>query len=267
MAGAAAAALPIAPSATATVRAHEVRTAETKAGASRFLLFGFLVVAVVALIALFLLRGRSAPPSEPTEPAVAASTAETPEKSPKSIEQEPEALTEPGSPATNVAASQAPEPEPVRAPPPASTTSARPQPVQVVEPELPPPLPEVPVTGVACEGVRDGCAALRFSIIEAFRKQGVPMARPPRGDVIVRLDVEEIEARTEVQFGTTFVVRTYSMEASGRSRHFEDELVLPPKMITFDARLGREKLRWEQITRIMVAEAYTTNRITAMFTR
>ncbi len=69
------------------------------------------------------------------------------------------------------------------------------------------------------------------------------MARPPRGDVIVRLDVEEIEARTEVQFGTTFVVRTYSMEASGRSRHFEDELVLPPKMITFDARLGREKLR------------------------
>jgi len=84
---------------------------------------------------------------------------------------------------------------------------------------------------------------LRFAIVEECRKQGVRVVRPPRGDVVVLLDVEEIEARTEQQFGTTFVVRTYAVEASGSSRHFDDELVLPPKMITFDARLGREKLR------------------------
>ena len=250
--------LPLSRSATATVRAHEVRTAETKAGASRFLLFGFLVVAVVALIALFLLRGTSAPPPEPArkaEPvAAAAPTAEPPEAPvieaviEPMIDQEPEALAEPADPAAmsaNVTASRAPEPEPVGAAPLASSTATRsqPPPVQPVQPESPPPLPEIPVTGVACEGVGDGCAALRFAIVKECRKQGVPVARPPRGDVVVRLDVEEIEARTEEQFGTTFVVRTYSIEASGSSRHFDDELVLPPKMITFDARLGREKLR------------------------
>ena len=252
MAGAAAAALPPLPSATATARAHEVRTAETKAGASRFLLFGFLLVAVVALIALFLLRGTSAPPPEPTEPATAAATAETPE-APQSIEAEPEALAEPEPPAamsTNLAASRAPEPGPVSAPPPTSTTATRSQPapvepvqpVQPVQPESPPPLPKIPVTGVACDGVRDGCAVLRFAIVKECRRQGLPVARPRLSDVVVRLDVEEIEARTEQQFGTTFVVRTYLIEAGGSSRHFDDELVLPPKMITFDARLGREKL-------------------------
>ncbi len=94
MAGAAAAALPplvssrSSPSTSNTVRAHQVRPPETKAGASRFLLFGFVVVAV-ALIVLFLLRGRSAPPPEPTkeaEPVAAATTVETPE-TPESTDQ------------------------------------------------------------------------------------------------------------------------------------------------------------------------------------
>lgn len=248
MAGAAAAALPplpSAPSATATVRAHEVRTAETKAGASRFLLFGLLAVAVVALIAFFSLRGRGVPSSEPPELVVAPPPAVTPEspESPESIGAEPEVSAEPEPPPTSVAGSQAPEPETAIAPPPATTTSARPQSVQVAEPELPPPLPEVPVTGVACEGVRDGCAALRFAIVEECKRKRIPTARPARSDVIVHLDVEEIEARSEQQFGTTFVVRTYSIAAVGTSPHFDDELVLPLQMVTFDARLGREKLR------------------------
>ena len=185
MAGAAAAALPplpSSPSATATVRAHEVRTAETKADASRFLLFGLVVVAV-ALIALFLLRGRSAPPPEPTkeaEPAAAAATAETPETPviEPVIEEDPEVLAEPERPAA-MSTSRAPEPEPVSAPPLAFSTATRSQPPPV-QPESPPPLPEIPVTGVACEGVRDGCAALRFAIVKECRKQGVPVARPPR---------------------------------------------------------------------------------------
>jgi hypothetical protein len=133
-----------------------------------------------------------------------------------------------------------------------STTSPRPQPVQVAEPDLPPPLPELPVTAVVCEGVRDGCAALRFAIVEECKRQRMPTARPPRSDVIVHLDVEEIEARSEQQFGTTFVVRTYSIEAFGTSPHFEDELVLPPQMVTFDARLGREKLK--ERSRVIAAD-------------
>ena len=205
-----------------------MRTVETKAGASRFLLFGFLVVAVVALITLFVLRGTSAPPPGPAgkaEPAAAAARAESPEAPvieaviEPMIEQEPEAWAEPDDPAAmsaNVTPSRAPEPEPAGVPPLTSSNSTRTQPppvepvqsVRPAQPESPPPLPEIPVTGVACEGVRDGCAALRFAIVEECRKQGVPVVRPPRGDVVVLLDVEEIEARTEQQVGTTFVVRT-----------------------------------------------------------
>ena len=91
------------------------------------------------------------------------------------------------------------------------------------------------------------------------------MARPGRSDVHLRLDVEEIEARQEEQFGTTFVVRTYSVEGEGESPHFDDLLTLEPHMFTFDARLGREKMR-EQ-TRLFAADlveklkAYWTARI------
>ena len=147
LAGAAAAALPSlpsSPSATATVRAHEVRTAETKAGASRFLLFGLVVVAV-ALSALFLLRGRSAPPPEPTkeaEPAAAAAPAETRETPviEPMIEQDLETLAEPEPPAAmsaNVAASRAPEPEPASTLPLASSTATPSQPLPPVRPVQP----------------------------------------------------------------------------------------------------------------------------------
>lgn len=78
------------------------------------------------------------------------------------------------------------------------------------------------------------------------------MARAPRGDVVVQLDVEEVEARSEQQFGTTFVVRTYSIESGGNSPHFDEELVLPPRMISFDARLGREKL--QEQSRLIASE-------------
>lgn len=89
------------------------------------------------------------------------------------------------------------------------------------------------------------------------------MARPRRADVRLRIDVEEVEARSEQQFGTTFVVRTYAIEAGGGSPHFEEELVLPPKMVTFDARLGREKLR-EQ-SRVIASEL--VDRIADYWTR
>ncbi len=255
MAGAAAAALPPMPSATATVRAHEVRVPQGGAGAGRYILFGVAGV-LLLLLALFWLRGSAEPPgpaqtaaavSEPP-PTDAAEPASAPQPEPPP---EPELSAPTIVPSTPVAPQAEPPSSGSEPPPVASATPApsevEPQaaaaPVREPEPPPPPALPEIPKVGVACDGVRDGCAALRFAIVEECRKQGIPMARPPRGDVVVQLDVEEIEARSEQQFGTTFVVRTYSIEAGGGSPHLDEELVLPPKMISFDARLGREKLR------------------------
>lgn len=265
MAGAAA---PAVTSPSGTVRAHELRDAETKSGAARFVLFGVVIIAL-ALAALFLLRGRGGPPAAPIEQAVVAATPDTPEPS-EAAGGAPAAAaatgagSEPSPDGVAQTAGGSPSPEPVTSSDP-QTTSPRPEPpsprpaqtappidagsVEPVRtepaPPPPPPLPEIPVAGIACEGVRDGCAALRFAIVEEAKKRGVPIASPPRGDVIVHIGVDEIEARQEEQFGTTFVVRTYSIEATGTSPHFGDELYLEPKMISFDARRGREKLREE----------------------
>ena len=54
---------------------------------------------------------------------------------------------------------------------------------------------------------------------------------------------EEIESRTEEQFGTTFVVRTYSVEASAEAPRFGEPLNMPPpEVFSFDTRFGRERL-------------------------
>jgi len=116
------------------------------------------------------------------------------------------------------------------------------QPMRQEAASEPPPIPATPALAIVCDGVRDGCAALRRAVADQSRRRSISMARPPAGDVLLRLDVEEIEARQEQQFGTTFVVRTYSIEAAGDSRHFDDEIFFDPETITFDARLGREKL-------------------------
>lgn len=285
MAGAAAAAVPPPPPpTTATVRAHEVPV--RKGGGSRLVWVGLAAV-LLAVVALFLLRGRNAPPAaaetaaavsqpasedtpaaEPSsspEPEAAAPAPATPPSSASVAEPTPEVSSEPEpEPVESSAKPMAPEPEPpapvTQAPEPPVPAQAAPSPTP---PPSPPPLPETPAIGVACDGVRDGCAALRFALVEECRKRGVPMARPRRADVRLRIDVEEVEARSEQQFGTTFVVRTYAIEAGGGSPHFEEELVLPPKMVTFDARLGREKLR-EQ-SRVIASEL--VDRIADYWTR
>jgi hypothetical protein len=66
-----------------------------------------------------------------------------------------------------------------------------------------------------------------------------------RADVLVTIQAEEIEARTEEQFGNTFVIRTYSVTLDAEAPRFGDSVSLPPRTFSFDARLGREKLRAE----------------------
>lgn len=262
-----AASMPSAASSTSTVRAHEVRVPRGS-NAPVFMLVGVVVLAL-ALLAFFLLRGGSdAPEVAQTAAAVSEPPPMNPGPSDASSglvpEPVPESESEPAAPAEPTAADPPPRAEPSssapgvvsEAPPPtrpAAEPARRPQAAEpIAPPPPPPPLPEIPVTGFVCDGVRDGCAALRFAVVEECRKLGIPMANRAGGDVLVRVDVEEVEARNEQQFGTTFVVRTYSIDAGGSSPHFDEELVLPPKMISFDARRGREKLQEE--SRVIASE-------------
>jgi hypothetical protein len=75
---------------------------------------------------------------------------------------------------------------------------------------------------------------------------------------------EEVEARTEQQFGTTFVVRTYSMEVAGEAPRFDEIVTMPPpETVTFDTRFGREKL--DERSRVLANAV--TERIRAYWSR
>jgi hypothetical protein len=98
---------------------------------------------------------------------------------------------------------------------------------------------------VACEGVRDACGEIRTALQEALEKKGMRSVRPTGADVLVNVAAEEIEARTEEQFGNTFVIRTYSVTLEADVPRFGDLVTLPPRTFSFDARLGKDKLRGE----------------------
>jgi serine/threonine-protein kinase len=96
-----------------------------------------------------------------------------------------------------------------------------------VEPEAAP-LPANPPVHVRCEGLSDACASLQSELQRAFDKAGLPLAAATDAEILLSLYTEEIESRTEDQFGTTFVVRTYSMEASADAPRFGDMVGMPP---------------------------------------
>jgi len=144
---------------------------------------------------------------------------------------------------------------PPAAPPIASTTSAGAEPEQEtsspasspaqVQP-TPPPLPALPASPPVyhrCEGLSDACSSLKSALQQSFDRAGLPVAPLSEAEIVLLIYAEEIESRTEEQFGTTFVVRTYSVEASAEAPRFGEPLNMPPpEVFSFDTRFGRDRL-------------------------
>jgi eukaryotic-like serine/threonine-protein kinase len=175
----------------------------------------------------------SSPPSEPEPEQPAAILPPPPSKPSQKPPASAASSTKPAT-ATSEPASSSPPPAPQK---------------PRVEPPAETPIPEHPAVSIECAGLKDACGALRAALQEELEKNGMQVTRAPRADVLVDIETEEVEARTEEQFGNTFVIRTYSVTLDGQAPRFGDSISLPPRSFTFDARLGREKLR---------AEAYVT---------
>jgi serine/threonine-protein kinase len=264
-----------------TVRAREVQARTPRPqpikpqGASRSGLFlgiaviGFLLLAMAVggFLIVRLLRGGS---SETDAPVATASTDAVDIPAPPSEEPETTAPaeTEPSEPSeqapTPEATLPATEPQRENAPPPprreTPSEPAREEPRAEVPPPPPPrtssvpaqpappaekPIPETPTVSIECEGVRDACGEIRTALQQALEKKGMRTGRPAAADVLVNIAAEEIEARTEEQFGSTFVIRTYSVTLDAEVPRFGDSVTFPPRTFSFDARLGRDKLRGE----------------------
>jgi serine/threonine-protein kinase len=248
-----------------TVRARDIRPVKTaqrsSAGLLVFLALGLLLFLFVVGAGAFLYLRLRATPAKETSTASAALEVEAEPATPEATEPPPPPNTEltappeapPPTPFTSsapAAAIESARPSERRPPPAATTVPAvepKPTPERRAEPqpEAEPPIPQTPSVGVECDGVKDACAVIRIALRDALSKRGMAPARALRADVLITIQAEEIEARTEEQFGNTFVIRTYSVTLDAEAPRFGDSVSLPPRTFSFDARLGREKLRAE----------------------
>jgi hypothetical protein len=129
----------------------------------------------------------------------------------------------------------------------ASNTIATPSPPQQVEGTqeitAPAPIPSTPSVSLSCDGVSDACAAIGSAFQSELERRKVPFSQFDPAEIEIAIFAEEVEARQEQQFGTLMVVRTYSIEMTGKAPRFRELVPMPqPETLSFDARFGKEKL-------------------------
>jgi hypothetical protein len=100
------------------------------------------------------------------------------------------------------------------------------------------------------------CGPLRQAIQEAAEGQGFVMTRGSNRavDFVLTAEVAIVDESEQRQFGTTFVVKTYSIDISAESTRFSQDVPMPAsRTFTADARAGRERLA--ENARVAAAEA------------
>jgi eukaryotic-like serine/threonine-protein kinase len=157
----------------------------------------------------------------------------------------PAAAAATGSPAAKVpgaavAPKTTPDPAPQRLQPTAPPASPE------VAPEKPAPtqaLPANPQVFFQCVGAAEVCGTLRSTVGSAFEKAGLPMTRTQgQADVVVQAEVSLVEERFDQQFGTTFAVRTYSIDVEAEAPRLGVVSMPPPRTLSFDARFGQQRV-------------------------
>jgi hypothetical protein len=106
-----------------------------------------------------------------------------------------------------------------------------------------PALPETPAVSFRCEGAAQVCGALRSAMTDAIGRHSLrPVSNEGAADVRVVADVVLADESSEQLFGSTFVIRTYSVEFSGESRDGDLVSMPAPTTLTFDAAYAQQKL-------------------------
>jgi serine/threonine protein kinase len=141
------------------------------------------------------------------------------------------AAASPSTPATQAPVAQAP---------PASSVTRREEPARQAAPAS---FPEKPAVYFHCLGVAEICAPLRTAMDEALEKAGLPSVRRVNGaDVDVAARVDVVQQKVDRQFGTTFAVRTYSIELDGETTKTGEAVSMPGvENLSFDQQFGSER--------------------------
>jgi serine/threonine protein kinase len=173
-------------------------------------------------------------PAPPATPVVAtASPGAAPVDSPP--------VDSPPPPRTRGATASRPEAAPAASTPSPRTPSASESPRQSREK----PIPAAPSMSFECTGPSEVCGPLRQAIQETAEREGFVMTRASNKAVefVVTAQVAIVDESQQQQFGTTFFVRTYSIDISAESIRFNQDVPMAAsKTFTADARAGRERL-------------------------
>lgn len=106
------------------------------------------------------------------------------------------------------------------------------------------PIPHTPTVFHDCDGAPEVCAAVRAALDRALQERSIPNVRDRRSaEIAIRSDVSIIDERAENQFGTLFVVRTYSIEMTADAARWRQSVAMPsPRTFSADSRFGRERI-------------------------
>ena len=100
------------------------------------------------------------------------------------------------------------------------------------------------------------CSPLRQAIQENAEREGLVMTRGSNKAVefLLTAEVAIVDERQQQQFGTNFVVKTYSIDISAESTRFNQDVPMPAsKTFSADTRVGRERLA--ENARVVAADA------------
>jgi serine/threonine protein kinase len=105
-------------------------------------------------------------------------------------------------------------------------------------------LPDNPPIFFRCSGPAEVCTAIRAAVSEALDQASLPAVRDPqRAEIMVEATVTPVDERESQQYGTAFIVRTYSIELSGEALRSGQSVPMPaPVTLSYDARVGQERV-------------------------
>jgi serine/threonine protein kinase len=176
--------------------------------------------------------------SKPAEPAASAG--------PSSATPPPAVAT---SQARRDAARIAPEAARGTVPPPSAAGSARgtappPAPPSAPAPPPAPTLAENPTVLLRCDGAAEVCTAVRDAFGPALQREKMTVTTSaPRADVYIVVSASALDGSVQQQFGTTFVVRNYSIAVELEAPRFDAAPAAPEgRTFSADLRVGKERV-------------------------
>ena len=118
---------------------------------------------------------------------------------------------------------------------------------EAVPPPAAPPAPQLaaqPTVLLRCDGAVEICGAVRDAFGSVLERQSLPLtSNAQRADVYIVVSATALDGQVQQQFGTTFVVRNYTIAVELEAPKMEMTPGAPPsRTFSADLRVGRERV-------------------------